>query len=138
MVIAMTEPRLRPLSPSSSAGFTIVELLVVLAAIALLLSIAAPLYIQHLDTARDVTLKASLRQVRDAIDKFYSDQARYPANLDELVARRYLRGIPVDPVTDRGDTWVLVAPVKPAPGAIYDIRSGAPGKARDGSVYAAW
>ena len=122
----------------SDAGFTIVELLVVLAAVALLLSVAAPRYIQHLETAREVALKEDLRQMRDAIDKFFADQARYPANLDELVAKRYLRNVPVDPVTDRSDTWVIVAPGKAATGAVFDVHSGAAGKARDGTAYAAW
>jgi len=122
----------------STRGFTIVELLVVLAAIALLLSVATPRYLQHLDTARDTVLRQNLRQMREAIDKFYADQARYPANLDELVLRRYLRGVPVDPVTDRSDTWVTVDPGKAASGGVFDVHSGAPGKGRDGSPYASW
>lgn len=120
------------------SGFTVIELLVVLAAIALLLSVAAPRYVQHLDTARDVALKENLRQMRDAIDKFYADQARYPATLDELVTRRYLRSLPADPVTQSRDSWVIVAPGNKAAGAVFDIRSGAQGQARDGSAYAAW
>ncbi|WP_127995669.1 type II secretion system protein [Piscinibacter defluvii] len=121
-----------------SVGFTVIELLVVLAAIALLLAVAAPRYVQHLDQARDVALKQNLHQVRDAIDKFYADQARYPAALEELVARRYLRSLPIDPVTQRSDSWVIVPPPATATGAVADIRSGAPGQAHDGSAYAAW
>lgn len=119
-------------------GFTVIELLVVLAAIALLLSVAAPRYITHLDTAREVALKENLRQMRVAIDKFYADQARYPAALDELVARRYLRSLPADPITQRSDSWVILSPSNKAPGAVFDVRSGAPGQSRDGSVYASW
>jgi general secretion pathway protein G len=119
-------------------GFTVIELLVVLAALALLLSIAAPRYIQHLETAREVALKENLYQMRDAIDKFYADQSRYPAALDELVAKRYLRGVPVDPITDRVDSWKVVPPANNAPGAVADVRSGAQGPSRDGSAYAAW
>jgi general secretion pathway protein G len=123
-----------------TGGFTIVELLVVLAAIALLLSIAAPRYVQHLDHARDVALKLNLRQMRDAIDKFYSDQSRYPATLAELVERKYLRAVPEDPVTRRTDTWVSVPPkVVSGEGAgVFDVRSGALEKAQDGSTYASW
>ncbi len=124
-------------SPSSH-GFTVIELLVVLAAIALLLSVATPRYIQHLDNAREVALKENLRQMRDAIDKFYTDQARYPATLDELVALRYLRHVPADPVTQRKDSWVIVAPGNRAPGAVFDVHSGAMGAARDGSLYVSW
>ena len=114
-----------------------IELLVVLAAIALLLAVAAPRYVQHLDNARDVALKKDLHELRDAIDKFYGDQGRYPAALEELVTRRYLRAVPVDPVTQRIDSWVIVAP--PSQGAgVYDVHSGAKGNAGDGSAYAAW
>lgn len=119
-------------------GFTVIELLVVMAVIALLAAVAAPRYWQHVDHAREVALRQSLVRMREAIDKFYADQARYPDALQELVARRYLRALPVDPVTDRADTWVLVPPPSPAAGAVFDVRSGAPGLARDGSPYAAW
>ena len=121
-------------------GFTVVELLVVLAVLALLLSIAAPRYIQHLDKAREITLKQDLRQMRDAIDKFYNDQGRYPESLIELVERSYLRSIPVDPVTEREDTWVIVPPKKSSQQdkGVYDVHSGAQERASDGSSYAKW
>lgn len=118
-----------------------IELMVVLAAIGLLLSIAAPRYLRHLDTAREVTLKQDLFQLRDAIDKFRGDRGRYPITLDELAAERYLRVIPVDPVTQRSDSWILVAPSRAggSDGAgVFDVRSGALGKASDGSSYASW
>lgn len=128
-------------------GFTVIELLVVLAAIGLLLSVAAPRYVQHLDQARDVALRHDLKEMRLAIDRFYGDLGRYPASLDELVARRYLRALPVDPVTSRSDSWVLVPPPvsggatssngAPSTG-VADVRSGATGQARDGSSYASW
>jgi general secretion pathway protein G len=136
---------MRPACPSSNtvhrlAGFTIIELLVVLAAIALLLSVAAPRYVQHLDHAREVALKLNLRQMRDAIDKFYTDQSRYPATLEELVERKYLRAVPEDPLTQRSDTWVSVPP-KVASGegsGVFDVHSGASERAEDGSSYASW
>lgn len=128
----MSRPHVRAL------GFTVIELLVVLAAIGLLLAVAAPRYSQHVDQAREVALKHDLRALRDAIDKFYADQARYPATLDELVVKRYLRGLPVDPITERTDSWLILAPTGQAAGAIFDIRSGAKGTARDGSAYATW
>jgi len=119
------------------SGFTVIELLVVLAVIALLMSIASPRYMQHLDTAREITLKADLHQMRDAIGKFYTDQGRYPVDLKELVAKRYLREVPADPMTDRVDTWVLVAPDNKAGGGVFDVRSGAQGQARDGRSFSA-
>lgn len=128
-----------------SKGFTVIELMVVLAAIALLLSIAAPRYVQHLDNAREVALKQDLHEMRLAIDHFYGDFGRYPATLDELVSRRYLRALPVDPITSRSDSWVMVAPQNGPAGqtsqggtAVADVHSGATGQGRDGSAYAAW
>jgi general secretion pathway protein G len=120
------------------AGFTVIELIVVLAAIALLLSVAAPRYMAHLDTARETALREDLHQMRDAIDKFYGDQTHYPADLQELTTKHYLRAIPEDPITQRTDTWQVTAPADKSLGAVFDVHSGAPGQARDGSTYASW
>jgi general secretion pathway protein G len=119
-------------------GFTLVELMVVMAIIALLLSLALPRYFNHLETARETILKQDLAVMRDAIDKYHGDRGRYPDSLDELVSERYLRALPVDPITERADTWQVVAPSGDETGAMYDIKSGAPGTARDGSPYADW
>lgn len=128
--------------PQGPRGFTLIELLVVMAALGLLLAVVAPQYMQHVDRARETALRQNLASLREAIDKFHADRARYPLQLNELVAEHYLRSLPVDPVTDRSDTWVLVAPsgqVGVAAGtAIFDVRSGAPGRAKDGSAYASW
>src|SRR5207247_5814493 len=94
----------------AARGFTLIELLVVMAAMGLLLSLAAPRYVEHVDRAREVVLRQNLAGLRDAIDKFYADRARYPKNLQELVQQRYLRQVPLDPVTDRIDTWQFSAP----------------------------
>jgi general secretion pathway protein G len=122
---------------TSPRGFTVIELLVVLAALGLLLAIAAPRYAEHVDRAREVTLQHNLRNMREAIDKFHADRGRYPQALQELVAERYLARVPVDPMTDRPDGWVLVAPARGAQG-VADVRSSAPGTGRDGSAYASW
>jgi len=122
----------------SRLGFTIIELMVVLAAIGLLLSIAAPRYIQHIDQAREVALRQDLQQVRLALDQFKADQARYPTTLDELVSKRYLRSVPVDPITGRTDTWHVEAAPGQVQGTVGDLHSGAPGLAQDGSSYASW
>ena len=115
-------------------GFTLIELLVVMAIIATLLSIATPSYFSHLERAREVTLRETLLVVRDAIDKFHADTGRYPAELSELASRRYLRKVPVDPISERSDTWIIVPP--PGEGAgVWDLRSGAGGEDRP---YAQW
>jgi general secretion pathway protein G len=119
-------------------GFTLIELLVVMVLISLLLSIAVPTYFGHVDKARETVLRQDLAQMRDAIDKYFSDIGRYPDTLDELVLRKYMRKVPVDPITERADTWRPVAPAHKELGGVFDVRSGAQGKARDGSDYASW
>lgn len=120
-------------------GFTLIELMVVMAIIAVLLTIAAPRYFNHLDRAREATLRQTLAVVRDAIDKFHGDTGAYPDNIEDLVARRYLRAVPVDPITDSTQTWVLLPP-PPANGKgnLWDLRSGAEGNGSNGTPYAEW
>lgn len=116
-------------------GFTLIELLVVMTIIAGLLTLAMPRYFQHIDRTRESVLRSDLATMRDAVDKFYSDTGRYPESMQELVTRRYLRKLPVDPITESADSWVVVAPADPKLGVVYDIRSGAAGTTRDGRPY---
>jgi general secretion pathway protein G len=119
-------------------GFTLIELLVVMAVIGLLVSIAAPLYLSRVDQSREVVLRHNLDGLRRAIDEFHADKGRYPKALPELVEQRYLRSVPVDPMTERADSWVMVLPAGDPGPAWADVRSAAPGLARDGSAYASW
>ncbi|MFH1870214.1 MAG: prepilin-type N-terminal cleavage/methylation domain-containing protein [Pseudomonadota bacterium] len=133
------DKRVELLSKSAgTSGFTLIELLVTMAIIALLLSLAAPRYFSGVDKAKETVLKENLHQIRDSIDKFYADRGRYPANLEDLATQKYLRRIPVDPVTDSDRTWVLIPPSDPQKGGVYDVKSGASGTARDGSQYESW
>lgn len=134
----MTPRPRRPLKRKLTQGFTIIELLVVMAVLGLLLSIVAPRYTEHVDHAREAVLHQNLAGMREAIDKFYADRARYPKDLQELVQQRYLREIPLDPITDQTDTWVGLPPPGVNTGAIFNVRSSAPGKALDGTFYARW
>lgn len=109
-----------------------------MALIALLLSLSVPRYLGSVDKAKETALKQDLSTMRDAIDKYFGDHGRYPDSLQELVARRYLRSIPVDPLTQRTDTWKTMAPEAKEQGAISDVHSTAQGQARDGSQYVAW
>lgn len=118
-------------------GFTLIELLVVMTVLAVLASLVAPRYMERVDAARETVLKQDLVGLRTAIDQFYRDKARYPENLAELVTERYIRAIPVDPITKRVDTWILIPPLQGAKG-VFDVKSGAAQRAKDGSDYASW
>lgn len=119
-------------------GFTMIELLVTLAIMGLLISLAVPRYFGNIAKAREDVLREDLYLMRDAIDKFYSDRNKYPDKLEELVTGLYLRRIPVDPFTQSSYSWVPVAPTDGSPGAVADVRSGTPGKARDGTLFKDW
>jgi general secretion pathway protein G len=119
-------------------GFTLIELLVVMAIIAVLLTLAVPRYFGSMDRSKEAVLKEDLFQLRDAIGKYYGDKGKYPESLEALATEKYLRKVPVDPITESASTWVVVAPEDPQKGAVYDVKSGAQGKASDGSVYSEW
>jgi general secretion pathway protein G len=123
---------------SGGRGFTLIELLVVLGIIALLLTLAVPRYFPSVDKTRETILAENLRSTRTVIDQFYGDTGRYPESLDQLVEKRYLRALPVDPITERTDSWQLLPPEDPAQGGVADIKSGAPGNDRNGRPYSEW
>lgn len=102
-------------------AFTLIEMLVVMTLIAMLLTLAVPRYFHSLDIGRDTVQRQNLATMRDAIDKFHGDLGRYPDTLDELVSKRYLRSVPVDPVTE-STQWVVVAPADATQGNVYDIQ----------------
>jgi general secretion pathway protein G len=119
-------------------GFTLIELLVVLAIIATLLTIALPRYFGSLDKSKEAVLKENLFQMRDAISRYHADKGRYPETLDQLATDKYLRKVPVDPVTDSVTTWITVRSEDPQKSGVSDVKSGASGKGSDGSEYGQW
>lgn len=119
-------------------GFTLIELLVVMSIVAVLLTLAVPRYFSGVDHSREVALRHNLNALRDAIDKHHADTGVYPDSLAALVEKRYLKAIPVDPVTESAQTWQIVAPQPPLKGNVYDVHSGAAGTSRDGSEYRRW
>jgi general secretion pathway protein G len=121
--------------PPLRHGFTLIELLVVLAIVALLLTLAVPRYFGQVAASKESVLRENLRATRAVIDKFYGDTGRYPESLAELVDKQYLKALPVDPVTEANDTWAFVQPPTGYEGKIADLKSGAPGRTREGQAY---
>ncbi|UXY15213.1 type II secretion system GspH family protein [Chitiniphilus purpureus] len=119
-------------------AFTLIELLVVLAIVAMLTTIALPRYFQSLDHAKEGVLKENLLVLRRSIDRFHADKGRYPNDLAELVSARYLHAVPVDPLTDSAETWVVAPPQDGEPGGVAQVHSGASGTAQDGTAFGAW
>jgi len=132
----------KPLHPWQAAplrGFTLIELMVVMAIIASLMTLALPRYFHSLDRSREAVLKQDLHIMRDAIDKFLADRGRYPGTLEELAEKRYLRKLPVDPITEKTTTWIVVAPPDgDGREGVYDVRSGAAGTSLDGDAFESW
>jgi general secretion pathway protein G len=125
------------------AGFTLIELMVVMSLIVLLASIGLAVYANSVIRAKESVLKEDLFRMRDAIDQYYADKNEYPSTLDALVTDGYMRQVPEDPFTKSRDSWTTEpAPSDPSnptgePG-VYNIHSGSDGTAIDGSKYAEW
>ena len=123
---------------AANPGFTLIELLAVLAIVATLLTLALPRYFNSVDRSKEAVLKENLYQMRDAIGKYYADKGRYPESVDALATEKYLRKVPLDPITESATTWIAVAPEDLQKGGVFDVRSGAQGKALDGTAYGEW
>ena len=128
-------------------GFTLIELIVVVAIIGILATIAVPAMRTAPQRAREAALKEDLFTLRSCLDQFHADRGRYPTALDEMVSMGYLRGVPVDPVTSSKDSWVVVYEQatgeederqREAGQGIIDIHSGSDQVALDGTRYADW
>ena len=115
-----------------AAGFTLIELVIVMAIIALLVTLAAPRYFKSLERSKETVLRSNLATMRDALDKYYGDNGKYPDTLEKLVEKKYLRSMPVDPITESSTTWTTVPPDQPEKGGVFDIHSGAEGSTSDG------
>ncbi len=133
-------------SRARQSGFTLLELLVVMAIIGILAAIAVPALRYSPQRAREATLKEDLFSIRSVIDQYHGDKGNYPADLQSLVTDGYLRKIPVDPMTKSADTWVLAMeevpadqpPDQPVTPGIIDVHSGSSDKALDGTLYKDW
>jgi len=119
-------------------AFTLIELLVVLGIVALLLTLAVPRFFPSIDSSRETILLENLRNTRSVIDQYRGDTGRYPDSLDQLVEKKYLRELPMDPITESRETWVVERPPEGEQGEVGNVRSGAPGNDRKGKPYAEW
>jgi general secretion pathway protein G len=137
-MIAIYKMAGNPMRKQIKNGFTLIELIVVMAIIAVLLTIAVPRYFHSVEKSKEAVLHQNLVLTRQVVDKFFSDNGKYPESLDELVTKKYLRSLPYDPITESTTTWEIIAPDTAGKGAVYDVKSGAPGNALDGSEYKSW
>jgi general secretion pathway protein G len=126
-------------------GFTLIEMLIVVSMIGILVAILIPQYKYSILRAKEAVLKENLFQLRDAINKYYSDKKKYPAGLSDLVSSRYLRDIPYDPIS-RGQQWktIMAEPLEgeefdpEALAGVIDVKSLSQATALDGTLYADW
>ena len=112
--------------------------MVVIAIVGTLLTIAVPRYFASVERSKETVLKENLIIMRDAVQKYYGDKGKYPEKLEDLASAKYLRKVPLDPITGSSTTWVAVPPKESEKGGVYDVHSGAPGKASDGTLFAEW
>ena len=122
-------------------GFTLVELIVVVAIIGILVTVAVPVYKNSVTRSREAVLREDLYVLRDSIDQYFTDKGHYPADLGALVQDNYIKQVPVDPFTESQDTWVTEeaegdeATSPDAPAGIRDVKSGAEGTTSDGTPF---
>ena len=124
-------------------GFTLVELMIVMAIIMILATIAIPIYVRTLQRAKEATLREDLHTMRTAIDSYTIDKEKAPDSLDDLVQAGYLKSIPVDPMTSSNETWITgmsdtMTDINETQGGMDDVHSGSQALASDGTTYNTW
>jgi general secretion pathway protein G len=126
----------------NNRGFTMIEVLVVVTMMVILASLGMVQYKNSTIRAQEAVLREDLFRLRDAIDQYYADKAKYPADLAALVSEGYIREIPTDPFTESKDTWQTTAAEpdanNPSAVGIYDVKSGSDRTSLDGTKYADW
>ena len=122
-------------------GWTLIELVIVMAIITVLAALATVGAQNAVTLSREATLKEDLFRMRDAIDQYYADKGKYPADLQALVTDQYMREVPLDPISRSRDTWQTI-PAEPDPTnpsadpGIFNVKSGAEGMSLQGQAYA--
>ncbi len=127
---------------SRQSGFTLIELMIVLAILGILITIAQPELKRSITRAREAVLREDLFLMRDAIDQYYADNGKYPSALGDLFSpqereKSYLRDVPKDPFTGAAD-WITVAPEGSEEGGVFDVHSASPLVALDNTAYNTW
>ena len=138
---------MRPFSPRQVAqrvrgGFTLIELMIVMAIVVILISVAIPFYMKSITRAKESVLHNNLSAMRNAIDEYSYDKQKAPQSLQDLVTDGYLREVPKDPIAGNNDWKIIMEDAGQAvnstePG-IYDVRSNATGKSLEGTAYSDW
>ena len=141
--IANYSPPPRRGMPRRILGFTLIELMIVMAIIAVLLSIALPIYTKSITRAKESVLKNNLFTMRTLIDEYTYDKQKAPQTLQDLVSEGYLRQIPIDPMTNSADTWKPImedaqSSVSQNEPGLFDIRSGSDKTSLEGTPYSEW
>jgi general secretion pathway protein G len=124
-------------------GFTLIELMVVMAIVSVLLAIAVPIYQKSIVRAKESVLRNNLFTLRTMIDEYTVDKQKAPESLQDLVSGGYLRQVPQDPITVSDQTWRTVMEETPVGGSssspgIFDVHSGSDKTSLDGTPYADW
>jgi general secretion pathway protein G len=130
-------------SGKSRRGYTLIEIMIVMAIISILVSIAVPIYQKSLIRAKEAVLKNNLFSLRTVIDEYTYDKQKAPQTLNDLVNEGYLRTVPVDPMTGNADSWRVImedalTAVNQTESGIFDVRSGSEGKSLEGTLYSEW
>ena len=124
-------------------GFTLIEMMIVMAIIVILIGVAVPYYQKAITRAKETVLHNNLFAMRSALDEYSFDKQKAPHALQDLVSDGYLRDVPVDPLTQRTDTWKIIVEdagqaVSSSEPGIFDVRSGSDKKSLDGTSYSDW
>lgn len=131
--------RFQAKNKTGQRGFTLMELVIVMTVIAILVSVAVPVYITHVKRAKEIVLMNDLDEMRRALDKYTADKEKGAQSLQELVSGGYLRAVPIDPLTKSNETWEIEMETEPyrpgVPAGIANVRSGADGTGTDGRAY---
>jgi general secretion pathway protein G len=139
----MDEEQAAPERASRMSGFTLMEMMIVMALIVILAGIGMTVYGTSVQRSKEAVLKEDLFRMRDAIDQYYADKNKYPGSLEDLVSEKYLRAVPVDPFTSSADSWQTTTS-EPNPGnpslesGISNVKSGSEQTGLDGTRYADW